>query len=127
MQQTINGNAMAVHVEPERFQTFAANELAAAPPWQPGICFNPACSAPFVLEREWQVYCCQSCANAGVSEQRKWGHKMALPLLVWRQGKYQPNGTPEAELAKVARRYVSQVQSAWLADRNFRIGGRADG
>lgn len=123
LHQRIGGNALPVHIEPERFQTFAAGELAAAPPWQPGICFNPACSAPFVLEREWQVYCCDKCAATGANEMRKWGHKMALPLLVWRTGKYMENGSAEADLARAARRYVTRLQSAWLADRNRRMEG----
>lgn len=119
--QPMGAHALPVQLEPEKFQIYAANELAASPPWQPGICFNPSCSAPFVLEREWQVYCCKRCADIGTNEARKWGHKMALPLLVWREGKYQPNGTPEAELARTARRFVTQVQSAWKSDREIRM------
>jgi len=119
--QAIVGNAPSVHLEPERFQTFAAAQLEAATPWQPGICFNPSCSAPFVLEREWQIYCCPACAKQADAEMRKWGHKAAVSLLTWRQFKYASKGSVEADLSRAARRHVTQVQSAWLADRQRRV------
>lgn len=123
IQQPIRADGGARHFETERFQTFAAPELAVASPWWPGICFNPACSAPFVLEREWQIYCCPACLNAGRAEMRKYGAKMALSALTWRQFKYAKQGSAEADLARKARSHVTRVQSEWLADRNHRIEG----
>lgn len=123
LQQLIPANAVALHTEPERFQHFAAPELVNASPWQPGVCFNPSCSASFVLMREWQIYCCDVCARAGKNEMRTFGHKMAMSALTWRQFKYAAKNTPEADLARAARRHFTQVQSYWLADRQAKMEG----
>jgi hypothetical protein len=37
--------------------------------------------------------------------------------------KYEKHSAGLIDLRKVSRRYVSQVQSAWLADRLARVGG----
>lgn len=121
MQQPIPENDTATHIEPERFQIFAAPELAKVAPWQPGICFNPACSAPFVLAREWQLYCCPACANAGRQEMRTFGAKLALSALTMRTFRYAKKDTHEHDLARVAWRHFGQVQSYWLADRTTRM------
>lgn len=113
-------NAVAVHPEPERFQDAAFAELQIAPPWSIGICFNPSCGKPFSAARRWQIYCGTACQAAGTAEMRKWGHKMALPLLVHRLGKYDRRDAGVMDRTRAARRYVTQVQSAWLADRNIR-------
>ena len=113
-------HAMAVHPEPERFLDYAHGELLQAPPWQHGVCFNPACACLFAPTRDWQMYCGAACQAIGTAEMRKWGHKMARPLLVWRMGKYNRADAGVIEVTKTARRYVSQVQSAWLADRAIR-------
>jgi hypothetical protein len=120
MQGMSSSNAVARHSEPEKFQVYAAPELMAAPPWQEGICFLPECSRPFVPSRDWQMYCCTACERKGMSEMRKWGHRMALPLLVWRMGKYEKKHTGIRDLTRAARRHVTHVQSAWLEDRNRR-------
>ena len=113
-------HAVAVHPEPERFLDFAHGELQAAPPWVAGLCFNPGCGRHFTPAREWQCYCSGACQAAGTAEMRKWGHKMAMPLLVHRIGKYERADAAVMNVTKAARRYVSQVQSAWLADRRAR-------
>ena len=118
---------LAARFEPESFRTYAWAELSDYTPWIEGVCFNPACSATFEKTRDWQVYCCTRCKQIAETEMRKWGHKMALPLLIHRMGKYADNGSAQKALVTTARRYVTHVQSEWLADRNFRIGGRADG
>ena len=123
LHQPIIGNASATHFEPERFQVFAASELAGVAPWKPGICFNPSCTSPFVLVREWQIYCCDACARVGRQEMRTFGSKMALSALTWRQFKYAVQDTPEADLARAARRHFTQIQSYWLADRAHRMEG----
>lgn len=117
-----SGNAVSRQDPPEKFQSFAFAELQACPPWQPGVCFRPDCSASFTPRRDWQIYCCTNCERRAVSEFRAWGHRMALPLLVWRIGKYAPTGTPEADLTRAARSYIARMQSAWLADRRARQG-----
>ena len=48
---------------------------------------------------------------------RRWGHRMALPLLVHRLGKYERRDGDIIEVTRAARRYVTQAQSLWLADR----------
>ena len=116
-------NGVAPHLEPEQFRDFAFSELQAAPPWRAGLCWRPECQRPFDPVREWQIYCCAACAAAGKAEMRKWGHRMALPLLVWRMVKYEQRDAGLIDLRKVSRRYVTQVQSAWLADRAARAGG----
>lgn len=113
-------NAVAVHPEPERFQDAAFAELQIAPPWGDGVCFNPSCGAAFKPSRRWQIYCGAACQAAGTAEMRKWGHKMALPLLVHRLGKYDRQNAGVMDRTRAARRYVTQVQSAWLSDRNNR-------
>ena len=51
---------------------------------------------------------------------RAWGHRMALPLLIHRTGKYEKNDEAVRALNRSARRYVTQAQSAWLLDRQNR-------
>ncbi|MGB1390745.1 MAG: hypothetical protein ACPG61_17875 [Paracoccaceae bacterium] len=117
------GHAVALHPEPERFQDAAHGELLAAPPWMHGVCFNPGCGAAFDPGRHWQIYCGAACQAAGNREMRKWGHKAALPLLLWRMGRYEKQDAGVVDLTRAARRYIGQVQSAWLADRTFRMEG----
>lgn len=105
---------------PETFQAFAFAELAAAPMHRAGTCFNPDCGRAFDPARSWQLYCCDACKRAGTAELRTWGHRMALALLVWRMGKYEVSDPAIRARTAAARRYLSQVQSAWLADRAAR-------
>lgn len=119
-------NAVARQNEPEDFRTFAHAELAVSSPWQPGICFNPSCGAVFQPRRSWQIYCCTECERAGTAELRKWGHRMALSALIWRMGKYEQHDAGIRDLTRAARRHVTHVQSAWLADRQARAEGRAE-
>ena len=114
---------VARHTGPEDFRSFAHRELAASCPWTRGVCFNPSCGATFEPRRNWQIYCCTACERAGTAELRKWGHRMALPLLIWRMGKYEQYDEGIRDLTRAARRHVSQVQSAWLADRHARAEG----
>jgi len=121
--QPATAHAVPQHCQPdapEAFRDFAHQELALSTPWQDGICFNPSCGRAFNPTRRWQVYCCTACERAGTTEMRKWGHKMALPLLVWRMGKYEQHDEKTRALVKAARRHITHVQSAWLADRQYR-------
>ena len=113
-------NAVAPHVLPEAFQEAAFAELAAAPLHKPGTCFNPDCGRDFTPSRDWQTYCCAACKQAGTAELRAWGHRMALALLTWRMGKYEVRDSAVRARTAAARRYIGQVQSAWLADRQAR-------
>jgi hypothetical protein len=119
-------HGVARHMLPERFQTYAAAQLAACPPWTSGRCFNPACGRAFAPARDWQIYCSTGCERTGTSELRAWGHRMALPLLVWRMGKYERADAGLRDLSRVARRYVGHVQSVWLADRVARAAAAAE-
>lgn len=120
LQQTSLGNAVALHLEPERFQVFAQHELDFSAPWRYGICFQPECSKAFLPNRDWQIYCCTTCERAATTEMRKWGHKMALAQLTRRMTKY---GTDSdvIDLTRAARRYTGHVSSAWLLDRQRRM------
>lgn len=111
------------HFMPERFGTYAAAELAASPLHIPGQCFNPGCGARFDPSRVWQMYCCPACERASTAELRAWGHRMALPLLAWRMGKYETRDDAIRARTQAARRYISHAQSLWLADRKDRAGG----
>ena len=113
-------NAVARHILPEAFRDFAFAELDAAPLHRPGLCFNPDCGRDFAPARGWQMYCCTACERAGTAELRAWGHRMALALLAWRMGKYEARDKAVRARTAAARRYLSQVQSAWLADRKAR-------
>jgi len=113
-------NAVTPHSEMESFRDFAEVELAASPPWTVGICFNPSCGRAFQPGRKWQIYCGPSCAAAGKAEMRKWGHKMALPLLIHRMGKDDRTNLAVMDLTRAARRFTTQTQSAWLEDRKAR-------
>ncbi len=119
-------NGVSTHVVPElnldveAFVTFADAELRAAPPWQSGVCFNPGCGRAFTPTRTWQNYCCRACKQQSRRELAQVGHRLALAMLVWRTHKYAAAGTPEAALVRVARRYVTHVQSAWMQDRALR-------
>lgn len=119
-------NGVSTHFVPElnldveAFVTFAEPELRAAPPWQSGICFNPGCGRAFTPTRKWQNYCCRACKQQSRRELAQVGHRLALAMLVWRTHKYAAAGTPEAALVRVARRYVTLVQSAWMQDRALR-------
>ena len=113
-------DAMALHIQPEDFLTFAQPELAVATPWQAGVCFLPEWGKRFEPVRDWQIYCCSECQRAGVAELRKWGHRLALSSLTWRMGKHEQHDAGIRDLTRAARRHVTHVQSAWLADRNAR-------
>ncbi|WP_208348731.1 hypothetical protein [Pseudaestuariivita rosea] len=113
-------NAVARHFEPEKFQVYAQSELLAAPLWTQGICFLPECGQHFVPRRPWQIYCSTACERAGTAELRKWGHRLALSALIWRMGKYEQDDDAVRDLTRAARRHVTHVQSAWLADRQAR-------
>lgn len=117
------GNGVAPHFAPENFLVFAQPELEAAPPWTVGVCFNPACQKHFTPTREWQIYCSDACANVAKAEMRRWGHKMALPLLLHRIGKYERRDEAVMARTRAARRYLTQGQSAWLAERRAAAGG----
>jgi len=91
-----------------------------AAPWQAGICFLPECGRRFEATRRWQIYCCKECERAGTAELRKWGHRLALSALTWRMGKYEQEDQSICNLTRAARRHVTHVQSAWLADRKAR-------
>jgi len=104
----------------EDFRTYAWPALRAASPWRSGVCFNPDCNLPFSPRREWQIYCCSSCERASVQELRRYGHKLAMPLLVWRLGKYSRGDDAVRNLNNAARRYIGMVQTTWVQDRDAR-------
>lgn len=120
MPQLRTGHAVPRHLDVEDFRTAAAQELAEATPWVPGICFLPECGAAFNPTRDWQIYCCADCERRGTAELRKWGHRLALAALAWRMGKNHPKDPAVKRLAAAGRRHVNTVQSAWLADRKAR-------
>ncbi|MDO9006340.1 MAG: hypothetical protein Q7V20_23090 [Aquabacterium sp.] len=111
------------HILPERFGSYAAAELGASPLHVTGLCFNPSCGARFDPSRVWQMYCCGACERASTAEMRAWGHRMALPLLAWRMGKYERHDAAVRARTNAARRYISHAQSLWLADRFDQAGG----
>ncbi|PIE15162.1 MAG: hypothetical protein CSA68_07370 [Rhodobacterales bacterium] len=113
-------NAVARQFVPEDFRVFAHQELAVSSPWRSGVCFNSSCGAVFESRRSWQIYCCTACERAGSAKLRKWGHRMALSALVWRMGKYERHDAGIRDLTRAARRHVTYVQPAWLADRQAR-------
>jgi hypothetical protein len=119
-----DANAVAPHVVPEDFRKFAHSELMESTPWVSGICFLPECSRPFTPSRSWQIYCCDDCAGKGKAELRTWGHRLALSSLIWRMGKYEQHDAGVRDLTRAARRHVTQVQSAWLSDRQVRRSER---
>lgn len=120
-------NAVPRHIQPEKFQVYASAELLAAPPWRAGVCFLPQCSRSFEPSRPWQIYCCGECERIGTAELRRWGHRMALPLLAWRMGKYEQHDEGVRDLSRAARRYVSHVQSLWIEDRAHRRAASVGG
>ncbi|SEN95268.1 hypothetical protein SAMN04488103_109175 [Gemmobacter aquatilis] len=120
MDAPAHANGLAAHFEPEGWAVYAAREIAAAPYHQPGRCFYPDCSKPFRVAREWQIYCCAACRDADLREARRWGHRAAQPLLVWRMYKYSTDPA-QAALARAARRYVTLLQSAWCGQRHARM------
>jgi hypothetical protein len=122
MRGAADQNGVARHFVPEPFRTYTQRELTAAPPWVAGLCFNAGCGREFVPAREWQMFCCKDCERDSVAELRIWGHRMALPLLVWRMGKYEAQDEAVRDRTRAARRYVAHAQSAWLADRQQRAG-----
>lgn len=120
-------HGVARHPAPERFTSYAAPELVAAPLHVAGVCFNPSCGRQFQPQRDWQMYCCAACERASVTELRSWGHRMALPLLAWRLGKYEAQDAAIRARTNAARRYISHLQSAWLTDRLARAAGQTGG
>lgn len=110
-------NGVARHFELEDFKTAAFSEIEAAPYWVHGRCFNPGCCASFNPKRDWQIYCCTACERSGASEMRRWGHRLALPALLHRMGKYQTGDPLIADRTRAARRQETRVKSAWLAER----------
>ena len=118
---TLSGNAVAPHISLEPFRDFASAELSAYPLVPAGVCLNPMCSKPFEPSRDWQVYCCDACRDAGKAEFRKVGFQAAPALLAHRLGKYQRHNAPLLALSNAGRRYLGQLQSVWLADRQRRM------
>lgn len=119
-----NANAGAPRFEIESFRDYANRELAAAPPWEAGVCFNPICGRRFDPARDWQIFCGPQCAAVGKAEMRMIGHKLALPSLVHRMGKYITDDPAILERTRAARRFVTRVQSLWLEDRRARMEAR---
>ena len=127
MQAPKSANAVAPRFEIEDFKSFAFSELEAAPLWQPGVCFLPECGCVFTPSRPWQIYCCDACKRADTAEFRRIGHKVALPLLVWRVGKYEREDEAILARTKAARRFVTQVQTGMMRDRVARMATRGQG
>jgi len=124
IQDKIEKGGGAVRVKPpaqESFAEFAFSELDAAPMHTFGVCYQPECSKRFNPKRAWAKYCCSACERAGRQELRTWGLRMAEAMLCHRVGKYDRKDETVMDRTKAARRYVAQVQSAWLADRQERM------
>jgi len=121
------GNAVTLHLEVEPFETACEPELTACAMHVAGVCDNPGCSVVFAPSTPWQKYCCSACRRCAVNEARAVGHKIAPALLAWRQYKRAKPGTPEADLCRAARRYITQVQTAWAADRSRRRAAAGGG
>jgi len=125
-----DGNALSVHFDVEPFYMAAAQALAAHPLVPEGQCLNPGCSRTFVRSRDWQLYCSPDCRKSGDIEMRRVGLKAAPALLAWRMGKYSTTDPALRELGRTGRNYISELQRAWLADRQararmaFRASGR---
>ncbi|WP_407496821.1 hypothetical protein [Pseudooceanicola sp. MF1-13] len=120
-------NGVARHFPVEDFRTYADPELSRSAPWVEGVCFLPECGRVFSPSRSWQIYCCAGCEAKGKAELRRYGHKAALALLTWRMGKYETNDPAVQATARAARRFVTHVQSSWLADRQARAELRGQG
>ncbi len=114
-------DAVETHIRdmPEPFTPQTIPEILAAPTWTAGECVFPDCARRFCPTRAWQVYCCDDCRRADSREWRAWGHRAAPALLAWRMFKYDPDPARRA-LVRRARRYVTEVQSAWAASRAAR-------
>ena len=117
LHQPIGGNAMAGHIDLEPFQIYAQPELVAAPYFERGVCFRPECSKVFEPTRDWQMYCCKDCEAKGTAEFRKWGHRLALPSLLHRIGKYETSDAAVMARTRAARRDATNVKSLWMRDR----------
>lgn len=117
VQACMVGNGVARRSDVELFTSYAHPELQEAPPWTRGVCFNPGCRSTFEPSRDWQMYCCTACERAGNAEFRCWGHRMAFPMLVWRMGKYERDDAAVIARTRSARRFVTRLQSQWLAER----------
>lgn len=113
-------NAVARQVKPESFATACEPELGAAPLHVPGICYLPECSRCFDPARPWAKYCSPACEAKGKQEFRSWGHRLAEPMLCHRIGKYETRDPAIQDRTRAARRYVTQLQSAWSEDREAR-------
>lgn len=111
------GNGFTSRIRLESFRDYAYPELAAFQPWEDGICYNPLCGRPFDPSRDWSMYCCRACERQVVAELQRWGRRMAWPLLLHRQFKYAKPDTPQADLVRAARRYVTMAQTAWMHER----------
>lgn len=121
----VGEDALAVHFDPKAFRPESFIDHAGLGPdfgpWMPGICFLPECGAAFQPAREWQIYCSDRCRKAAESEFRRWGHRMALALLVERLGRYQKQGDPRAFLLHgEARKYIGRCQTLWKNEREAR-------
>ena len=123
-QRPTPANALAVHFDPEPFQSVAQAQLMACPLVPPGICLNPACSRPFAPTRDWQRYCGADCRRMDETEMRRVGHKVAPALLAWRMGKYERHDPDLRALARIGRTYVSRIQSDWYVHRLARAAER---
>lgn len=119
-------HALPPDFEPEPWAVYAATEIDAAPCFVVGQCFRPDCSCRFTPARQWQIYCCEACRQADVREARRWGHRMAVPLLIWRMHKYSRDPA-QADLVRAARRYVTHLQSAWMESRRARVDAAGGG
>lgn len=118
-----SANAGAAHFAPESFDDFAFGEISAAPYWTLGICFNPLCGRAFSPTRDWSKYCSARCREQTNAEMKRWGHRFAVPLFVWRLGKYEAKDEAVRARTNAARRYISQIQTAWLHERRANLAG----
>ena len=105
----------------ESFADFAWSELAAAPMHPPGVCYLPECSRPFIPRGSWARYSCADCERQARQELRRWGLRMAEPMLAWRIGKYETTDQAIVARTRKARQYLTRLQSEWLRDRQNRM------
>lgn len=118
-----NANAVPRHIFPQKFQVVAWDQIEAAPYWERGVCFNPGCCAKFEPRRDWQMYCSGACERAGTAEMRRWGHRLALPSLVDRMGRWIKGDDAIHARTLIARRHVTELKTAWLSERREKIEG----
>ena len=118
IRQSIGAQRVATPVA-ESFQSFAYAELQAAPIHTHGECLNVDCCKSFEPKQATQMFCSSTCKRASHAEKRNWANRVSDALLVWREWKYSKD--PKQQLVvRMARRFITREQTAWMNDRAAR-------